>query len=717
MIIFPFEKIVAESIILDKNTEDNNAYYSNLSSSYLNAINADPTIIRNTSDGCFYTFGTNRKAYKSCDSKNWNLFNYRINGLNISYDYFWSPELVKIGNYYYMFFTLITKGNGYPFEANSHGSVYYARTNNLASGVFTYMGEVPYGEEYLKTKVSNLNGTNTPNLNHIDGSLLKDGSTYYFYYKLEDRDVKLNYQIQQIYGIELSLDSNGYFNSVGNPQVVIRRNTECGKSLCNDFTWHSWQDFKYAADWENINEGPFVIKRNGIYYLTYSVGEYTNDTYHVISATSNSPLGPFVRDKLHSYNPLNENQSAIKKFIYGSNYPTTNSTNSISSNNSNINIYGPGHGSILELTFKDSIIGSYKNYYYVYHSNLYSNGRYLNRKLTIDDVGFYNNNIFVNGPDTQYQPLISGSKLNGINYYKVPTSKYSVDEDLNNTLSDSIKYSSKLIECKSKTLETITITTKNNERLNLTDIWLYGNGEELATVSGTIYINSGLNRDYSIPFSYNVKGSTIKIQLPNIDEKVKNLKIVFDKKIILTEIELVRNGLYNYYQVTFDHQGGTVNKSNNFGTSGWAFENKFINYNDKLNFPALIMTHEYTYFNDLSLDIPTKEGYTFRGWYTSDNVQIYNENGKYNKLANKYWDNNGKWIYKNDLVLYAKWEKNIPVDLSLDYIKIDEYVSQPAQSLIEMSTTKESVEIEASGKDSNVTITGTGTKKIKRWRK
>ncbi|MCR5792108.1 MAG: family 43 glycosylhydrolase [Lachnospiraceae bacterium] len=41
-------------------------------------------------------------------------------------------------------------------------------------------------------------------------------------------------------------------------------------------------------------EGPYMLKRNGTYYLMYSTGGWTNSSYGVCYATSDNPMGPFV---------------------------------------------------------------------------------------------------------------------------------------------------------------------------------------------------------------------------------------------------------------------------------------------------------------------------------------------------------------------------------------------------------------------------------------
>lgn len=52
----------------------------------------------------------------------------------------------------------------------------------------------------------------------------------------------------------------------------------------------SWERFE-----GNVTEGPFILKNNGTYYLTYSGTGYESDQYAVGYATSDSPLGDYER--------------------------------------------------------------------------------------------------------------------------------------------------------------------------------------------------------------------------------------------------------------------------------------------------------------------------------------------------------------------------------------------------------------------------------------
>lgn len=47
---------------------------------------------------------------------------------------------------------------------------------------------------------------------------------------------------------------------------------------------------------ENYVEGPFMLKRNGVYYFMWSEGSWGDPTYSVAYARSDNPFGPFVRE-------------------------------------------------------------------------------------------------------------------------------------------------------------------------------------------------------------------------------------------------------------------------------------------------------------------------------------------------------------------------------------------------------------------------------------
>lgn len=57
------------------------------------------------------------------------------------------------------------------------------------------------------------------------------------------------------------------------------------------------QPWEKTVDYARINEGPFILKHNGLYYITWSANAYENPHYAVGCATSRSICGPYVKNK------------------------------------------------------------------------------------------------------------------------------------------------------------------------------------------------------------------------------------------------------------------------------------------------------------------------------------------------------------------------------------------------------------------------------------
>ncbi|MFN7139026.1 MAG: glycoside hydrolase family 43 protein, partial [Limisphaerales bacterium] len=105
--------------------------------------------------------------------------------------------------------------------------------------------------------------------------------------------------------------------------------------------------------WEKINgevtEGPFILKRKGIYYLMYSGTGADSPNYAIGYATSKSPLGPFVK---YEKNPIVQR---------------------------NGDLLGPGHHSVIE--------GPDKKLWMVYHQKRGTEISFK-RYIAIDSIWF-----------------------------------------------------------------------------------------------------------------------------------------------------------------------------------------------------------------------------------------------------------------------------------------------------------------------------------------
>ena len=113
------------------------------------------------------------------------------------------------------------------------------------------------------------------------------------------------------------------------------------------------------------NEGAFVLKRNGIYYLMWSQYDTRDPRYCVNYGTSDSPLGPF---QFADNNPVIKGSGAVR---------------------------GAGHHSVLQIPGQDE-------WYAVYHRFAIPDGNGYNRETCISPLRFDNENRML--PVHVYEP-------------------------------------------------------------------------------------------------------------------------------------------------------------------------------------------------------------------------------------------------------------------------------------------------------------------------
>lgn len=70
-------------------------------------------------------------------------------------------------------------------------------------------------------------------------------------------------------------------------------------------------------------------------------------------------------------------------------------------------------------------------------------------------------------------------------------------------------------------------------------------------------------------------------------------------------------------------------------------------------------TMSYGKTNNNTVNVPTRAGYTFKGWYTAQTggTQVYDSNGKATKEGT-YFNSSNKWSYLGNKTLYAQWTPN-----------------------------------------------------------
>ena len=201
---------------------------------------ADPFILLD--NGTYYAYGTRSRNgiiyYTSNDLKTWRYGGLALHKKN-SYGekWFWAPEVHLVNGTYYMFYT-----------AEERCCV---ATSKSPRG--------PFVQRELKPMIDGYK--NIDNTLFIDD----DGTPYMFYVRI-GRPFK-------ICVAELASD----LQSIKKECVAV-----CISPM------QSWEKRQ-----GRVNEGPSVVKRNGIYYMLYSGNGYKSQEYGVGCATAKSIKGPW----------------------------------------------------------------------------------------------------------------------------------------------------------------------------------------------------------------------------------------------------------------------------------------------------------------------------------------------------------------------------------------------------------------------------------------
>ncbi|MBO9674707.1 MAG: family 43 glycosylhydrolase [Sphingobacteriaceae bacterium] len=264
--------------------------------------------------------------------------------------YFADPTVKKFGDTYYIYAT--TDGNGGGFGP---------------SQVWT-------SKDFVNWTMQDMNWPTTHHYWAPDATLGPDGKYYLYYCQpveifgasaktpvgpwtsllVPGKPVVSNFMVPNV----ITLDGQTFKDDDGKYYMYwgtwgIYPNHGCGVGLLNA----DMKSFSKLAQIPNTDakeffEAPFVFKRKGIYYLTYSSGYCEDGTYRVQYATASHPMGPFK---------------------YASNNP-------ILSTNADGTVHGPGHQSVLQQG---------DDFYLIYHrhNNPHNDGGY-HRQVAADKIVF-----------------------------------------------------------------------------------------------------------------------------------------------------------------------------------------------------------------------------------------------------------------------------------------------------------------------------------------
>ncbi len=201
-------------------------------------------------NGFYYLFASHRAPdslyipiYKSENLNDWTFVNGAVTAgdtADWNYKHFWAPEVIKIADTYYLYYTASRKDS----PRNQYNRVGVATSKSITGPYEDHGVVIPHGS--------------------IDGHPVidKDGQMYIYFTteQLNNRDLPMG----QIY-VHKMLDP---FTVDGDPILIMDN--------------YGWQ------------EGAFIIPKEDKYYMTFSTGRWKDSTYHVNVATSPSLTGPFT---------------------------------------------------------------------------------------------------------------------------------------------------------------------------------------------------------------------------------------------------------------------------------------------------------------------------------------------------------------------------------------------------------------------------------------
>ncbi|HID38747.1 MAG TPA: glycoside hydrolase [Calditrichaeota bacterium] len=297
----------------------------------------DPFVLKH--DGRYYMYGTSEasrgfKVWQSDDLVSWMekglAFDNGYPGNGWGTGDFWAPEVIYYDGLFHM--------------------TYSARARDGKLKICLAKSPDPLGP-FVNIKTPLLDSA----LTCIDGNILidDDGTPYLYYSKDCSGNVINGKHVSQIYVQELKPHS---LDPVGEPVLCIQPN-------------QAWEHPQNGWQW---NEGPFVLKNKGLYYLMYSANYYASADYAIGYATANNPFGPW---KKYEGNPVLEKDLRI-------------------------GVSGPGHNSVTRSPDNTE-------QFVVYHTHTYPDAPSGDRQPNIDRMYFIGDSLKIIGPTRSPQPIPS----------------------------------------------------------------------------------------------------------------------------------------------------------------------------------------------------------------------------------------------------------------------------------------------------------------------
>lgn len=333
----------------------------------------DPYVLYDSS-GRYYMYGTGGgakdgfSAYSSTDLVNWTPEGQVFYG-NTDDSWcigaFWAPEVYKVKDKYYMFYSAQWRDN--PTNELENFRIGIAAAD-APTGPFVDVSNKPVFD---------------PGYPIIDANVFFDdnGKVYLYYsrccYKNPVKSEVASWAKQKgwyneieeswVYGIELSPD---FSETIGEPVLLLRPPVKM------DDKQAEWESRSVTSREVNRRwtEGSYTFKHKDTYYTMYSANHFGGENYAVGYATAESPLGPYTKA---ANNPILE-----KNTSQGG------------------DVTGTGHNSV-------AFSPDGTEMFCVYHGRTTSTGDkrvvFIDRMEVLED-----GKLVVHGPNTTPQPVPSG---------------------------------------------------------------------------------------------------------------------------------------------------------------------------------------------------------------------------------------------------------------------------------------------------------------------
>lgn len=328
----------------------NELYYQNAVAQFGSApVVGDPFLYYEEEEALFYLYGTTGgnkfDYYTTKDLKEWNFGGtcFEPQAKDWCHSRLWAPELHKIDGRYWLYYSAGENGS-----ATLHCSV--------------AVGDSPAGP--FSNDIDETATCASPRFDFgfasIDGTVFEDDDGTLYYYFAKDQVAGTS----TIWGVELE---NPYTIKSGAQAVQLTRvgyANEAGTPMPWETRQGSW------------NEGPFMVKHDNFYYLTYSANHYQSKYYGVGYAISADPLAGFEKPDDCMLLGTEANSDSNKEWDY---------------------VSGTGHHMFLTIGEEDFIV-------YHKHYNIKQAGNV--RIFTLDRYGFRDDgSMYVNGSTISPQPL------------------------------------------------------------------------------------------------------------------------------------------------------------------------------------------------------------------------------------------------------------------------------------------------------------------------